>query len=55
MEKMSVEDVFIDEKKDMIISSIEEYFPNGGKDYDYALSLFEAIIDGKIPFIGIRY
>ncbi|HIH9438302.1 TPA: hypothetical protein ACYU60_000135 [Klebsiella variicola subsp. variicola] len=41
-----------DEKRNLAAGIMQEYFPNGGRDWDQILSLFDAISAGKIP--GIR-
>ncbi|MGS7877220.1 hypothetical protein [Klebsiella pneumoniae] len=41
-----------DENRNLAAGIMQEYFPNGGRDWDQILSLFDAISAGKIP--GIR-
>lgn len=55
MNRKDVERVYIEENKDAAISVMEEYFPNGGQDYDQIVALFNAIVDGKVPSLGVSY
>lgn len=41
-----------DENRNLAAGIMQEYFPNGGRDWDQILSLFDAISAGKIP--GVR-
>lgn len=36
-------------KKDEAVAVMQEYFPNGGRDYDDICNLYDAIKEGKIP------
>lgn len=36
-------------KKDEAVAVMQEYFPNGGRDWDDICKLYDAIKDGKIP------
>ncbi|MEF6554078.1 hypothetical protein U9906_09780 [Escherichia coli] len=38
-----------DENRNLAAGIMQEYFPNGGRDWDQILSLFDAISAGKIP------
>ncbi|WP_247687053.1 hypothetical protein [Klebsiella michiganensis] len=38
-----------DENRNLAAGVMQEYFPNGGRDWDQILSLFDAISAGKIP------
>lgn len=38
-----------DESRNIAAGIMQEYFPNGGRDWDQILSLFDAISAGKIP------
>ncbi|WP_430690895.1 hypothetical protein [Klebsiella quasipneumoniae] len=38
-----------DESRNLAAGIMQEYFPNGGRDWDQILSLFDAISAGKIP------
>ncbi|MDU4150325.1 MAG: hypothetical protein E7H83_01890 [Enterobacteriaceae bacterium] len=38
-----------DENKRLSTGVMQEYFPNGGRDWDQISSLYDAICDGKIP------
>ncbi len=40
-------------KKDEAISVMQEYFPNGGRDWDAICELYDAIKQGKIPNIVV--
>lgn len=40
-------------KKDEAISVMQEYFPNGGRDWDAICELYDAIKQGKIPHVQI--
>ncbi|QHQ14542.1 hypothetical protein GMW39_00775 [Pectobacterium parmentieri] len=39
--------------KDNAVAIMQEYFPNGGRDFDDVCSLFDAIAAGKIPGVSI--
>ncbi|MGF6438092.1 hypothetical protein [Kosakonia sp. 1610] len=54
-DKMTVEDVYLEEEKEKAIVVMQEYFPNGGRDYDFVCQLFEAIANGKVPALGLVY
>lgn len=54
-EKVTAEEVYIAENRDAALSAIEEYFPNGGRDYDNVVALFEALVRGDIPLLGLNY
>lgn len=54
-EKISAEELYIAERRDESISYLEEYFPNGGLDHEKVVELFEALIHGKIPLLGLNY
>lgn len=36
------------------LATMQEYFPNGGRDWDNASALFDAIRDGKVAGLGIN-
>ncbi|MBL0907820.1 hypothetical protein G5645_07400 [Pectobacterium carotovorum] len=40
-------------KKDQAIAIMQEYFPNGGRDYESVIALFDAIAEGKIPEVQV--
>lgn len=50
-----IEQVYIDEKKDSAVAVMQEYFPNGGRDFDDIGKLYDAIVEGKVPGIGVNY
>lgn len=50
-----IEQVYIDEKKDSAVAVMQEYFPNGERDFDDACKLYDAIVEGKIPGIGVSH
>ncbi|MXF49869.1 hypothetical protein GR294_25655 [Raoultella sp. Lac2] len=54
-EKMTAEDVYIQQEKEKAVSIMQEYFPNGGRDYDDVCALFDAIAENKIPCLGLVY
>ncbi|MEQ9887622.1 hypothetical protein ABRP55_13835 [Pectobacterium zantedeschiae] len=39
--------------KDNAVAIMQEYFPNGGRDYDSVCGLFDAIAEGKIPGVQV--
>ncbi|MBJ2110290.1 hypothetical protein [Proteus terrae] len=41
------------EKKSDAVSVMQEYFPNGGRDWDAVCELYDAIAAGKIPNIVV--
>ncbi len=43
-----------DENRNLAAGVMQEYFPNGGRDWDQILSLFDAIYAGKIPGVQIQ-
>lgn len=43
-----------DENRDLAAGVMQEYFPNGGRDWDQVLSLFDAIYAGKIPGVQVQ-
>ncbi|MDM3595566.1 hypothetical protein [Proteus mirabilis] len=40
-------------KKDEAVAVMQEYFPNGGRDWDAICELYDAIDEGKIPNIVV--
>ncbi|WP_158263885.1 hypothetical protein [Serratia sp. Nf2] len=38
-------------QKDAAVSVMQEFFPNGGRDFDEVCALFDAIVAGKVPGI----
>ncbi|SAF88476.1 Uncharacterised protein [Enterobacter ludwigii] len=54
-QKMTAEDVYIEQQKEKAVAIMQEYFPNGGRDYDSVCSLFDAIAEGKVPVLGLVY
>ncbi|CNI78655.1 Uncharacterised protein [Yersinia frederiksenii] len=42
-----------EEIKSDAIAAMQEYFPNGGRDWESVSELFDAIRDGKIPHVEI--
>ncbi|WP_158086439.1 hypothetical protein [Pantoea eucrina] len=50
-----IEQVFIEEKKEAAVAVMQEYFPNGGRDFDDIAKLYDAIAEGKVPGIGVSY
>ncbi|WP_335952281.1 hypothetical protein [Klebsiella michiganensis] len=43
-----------DENRNIAAGIMQEYFPNGGRDWDQILNLFDAISAGKIPGISTK-
>ncbi|MDU3912034.1 hypothetical protein [Kluyvera ascorbata] len=43
-----------DENRNLAAGVMQEYFPNGGRDWDGVLSLFDAIYAGKIPGVQVQ-
>lgn len=43
-----------DENRNLAAGVMQEYFPNGGRDWDQILSLFDAIYAGKIPGVQVQ-
>ena len=41
-------------QKDAAVSVMQEFFPNGGRDFDDACALFDAIAAGKVPGVFVR-
>lgn len=41
-----------EDEKISALDVLQEYFPNGGYDFDAVIQLLNAIVDGKIPGIG---
>lgn len=41
-----------EDKKGSALDVLQEYFPNGGYDFDAVTKLLDAIVEGKIPGIG---
>ncbi|KHS76990.1 hypothetical protein QT13_01745 [Pectobacterium brasiliense] len=41
-------------KKDHAVVIMQEYFPNGGRDFEGVCELFDAIRDGKIPHVHLQ-
>ncbi|BEM92732.1 hypothetical protein SME53J_21710 [Serratia marcescens] len=39
-------------QKDAAVSVMQEFFPNGGRDFDEVCALFDAIVAGKVPGIA---
>lgn len=39
-------------QKDAAVSVMQEFFPNGGCDFDEVCALFDAIVAGKVPGIS---
>lgn len=39
--------------KDDAVAAMQEYFPNGGRDFDDVCKLYDAINDGKIPNVEL--
>ncbi|HDL8114548.1 TPA: hypothetical protein P0O00_001737 [Yersinia enterocolitica] len=35
------------------LATMQEYFPNGGRDWDNVSALFDAIRDGKVAGLGV--
>lgn len=42
-----------DENKQISLAAIQEFFPNGGRDWDQIVALYDAICAGKIPGVQI--
>ena len=42
-----------DENRALAAGVMQEYFPNGGRDFDHILSLYDAIYTGKIPGLSV--
>ncbi|TAI99817.1 hypothetical protein [Pectobacterium versatile] len=40
--------------KDTAVAIMQEYFPNGGRDYDSVCALLEAILAGNIPHVSFN-
>ncbi|WP_019210831.1 hypothetical protein [Yersinia massiliensis] len=40
--------------KSEALAAMQEYFPNGGRDWDNVSALFDAIRDGKIAGLGVK-
>ena len=40
-------------KKDEAVAVMQEYFPAGGWDYDDICELYDAIAEGKIPYVAV--
>ena len=53
--KMTAEDVYIQQEKEKAVAVMQEYFPNGGQDFDSVCALFDAIADGRVPVLGLVY
>lgn len=53
--KVTAEELYIAENRDAALSAMEEYFPNGGRDYDNVVALYEALLRGDIPLLGLNY
>ncbi|WP_028722555.1 hypothetical protein [Pantoea ananatis] len=51
----TAEDVYIEQEKEKAVAIMQEYFPNGGRDYDAVCALFDAIADHKVPCLGLVY
>ncbi|WP_162302898.1 hypothetical protein [Serratia sp. P2ACOL2] len=41
-------------QKDAAVSVMQEFFPNGGRDFDEVCALFDAIAAGKVPGVFVR-
>lgn len=41
-----------EDKKAAALDVLQEYFPNGGHDFDAVIKLLDAIVEDKIPGIG---
>lgn len=41
-------------QKDSAVSVMQEYFPNGGRDFDDVCALFDAIVAGKVPGVIVH-
>jgi len=53
--RKTAEDVYIEQEKEKAVAIMQEYFPNGGRDYDAVCTLFDAIAGGRIPVLGLVY
>lgn len=42
------------QEKEAAVAVMQEYFPNGGRDFDDIGRLYDAIIEGKVPGICIN-
>jgi len=50
-----IKQVCIEEKKEAAVAVMQEYFPNGGRDFDDVSNLYDAIAEGKVPGLGVNY
>lgn len=43
-----------DENRNLAAGVMQEYFPNGGRDWDQINALYDAIYEGKIPGVKVK-